>query len=173
MRTSCPFDMHVFDNYSALYVDRLARFEFMSAAHEVLPMPKLKTWLAAGVLGSAALLLSACGGSEKPEDVAVQFSKYVYEGKSDKMLELIDTGKLSSDEKAVLDGKLKIAMESVKGEVEKNGGCKEVVSTGVTGECKDEGGICTVKLKTTFGNGETEDGEVKIVNVGGKYKVSF
>ena len=35
-------------------------------------MPKLKTWLAAGVLGSAALLLSACGGSEKPEDVAVQ-----------------------------------------------------------------------------------------------------
>lgn len=173
MCTSMSFDMHVFDNYSALYVYRLARLEFMSAAHEVLPMPKLKTWLAAGVLGSAALLLSACGGSEKPEDVAVQFSKYVYDGKSDKMLELIDTRKLGADEKSVLEGKLKVAMESVKGEVEKNGGYKEIVSTAVTGECKDEGGVCTVKLKTTFGNGKTEDGEVKVVNVGGEYKVSF
>lgn len=137
-------------------------------------MPKLKTWLAAGVLGSAALLLSACGGgSDKPEDVAIAFTKHVYEGDSNKMLELIDMRKVNSDEKAVLDGKLKLAAESVKGEIEKKGGYKEVVSTAVEGDCQKDGGVCTVKLKTTFGDGQSENGEVKIINVDGKFKVAL
>lgn len=144
----------------------------MSAANKVLNMLKLKTWLTAGILGSAALLMAACGGN-KPEDVSVQFSKYIWEGNAEKMLELIHTGPINAKEKELLLKVLQQTCEYMNKTYAEYGGPKDVVSTEVEGDCQKDGGICVVTLRTTFNDGQSSFGESKVINVGGEYKILF
>lgn len=142
-------------------------------------MRTMKTLLAATVLGTSALLLTACGGDDtakeaaKPEDVAIQFTKSIFEGDGEKMMSLLDTRGLKDEEKEAATGKMNVIVESTKNAAEVYGGYKSTEVTEVTGECKKEGEVCNIKLKHVFGNGKEEVGNVKIINIGGEYKIAL
>lgn len=137
-------------------------------------MRTMKTVLAAAVLGSSALVLSACGdaSSKTPEEVTIEFSNAFFAGDHAKIMKMVDTRKVKDNDLKTIEGKLKVMVEANKKIVDAKGGYEKSEVTKIDGNCKEvKNEVCTITVKQYFGDGSNQDGSLKLVNVGGELKV--
>ncbi len=139
-------------------------------------MRTMKTMIAATLLGSSALLLSACGdaSSKTPEEVTIEFSNAFFAGDSAAIMKMVDTSNVKDSDVKTIEGKLKVMVDANKKIVDAKGGYEKSEVTEVKGNCKEtKGEVCNISVKQYFGDGSTQDGSLKLINVGGELKVSL
>lgn len=114
--------------------------------------------------------VSQCGdkAGNSPGATAKKFTELFADGKTDKAMEMINGYSEASDEEK---SKLNMFMAQAQSELEKKDGIKSVEV--LEEEINEEGDEAEVKLKTTYGNGETEESEQKLVKVDGKWKIAM
>ena len=117
-----------------------------------------------------AVFLVACGGSNEPKAVAIDFEKALIEGKTKKLVSMLYlTEQEKKDYGELIEGKLLQMTAMVKQQVEKNGGLKEIEF--VEEQIKDD--RATVVLKLHFKDGSNKNERVSLVKADGKWKVEL
>ena len=122
------------------------------------------------LIAAFAVFLVACGGSNEPKAVAIDFEKALIEGKVKKLTSLIN---LSDEEKKQhskeIEGKLLQMIAQVEKQVNAKGGFDKIefVEEQIT---EDK---AVVSLKIHFKDGSNIDDRVRLEKVNGTWKVNL
>ncbi|MCD7971878.1 MAG: DUF4878 domain-containing protein [Candidatus Azobacteroides sp.] len=116
-------------------------------------------------------ILPACSSEGTPSATVEKFGEYMKSEKYDKILDLMDMGEDITDAqlnftRQLFSSTMEVAAKEMK---EQNGGLKKIEA--VSEERSADGKEATVKTRTYFENGETEDGEMDLVLIDGKWKM--
>lgn len=133
---------------------------------------KLVKFVAIALLGIA---LIACGGGNKPENVAKKFIEYGYKGDADNMLKLINIPENAKKDgtQEIVSGKLKQAAIKSKEESDRKGGLKEVVVE--SSQIDEPNGTGRVKIVVHFKNdgSKSQTENVRVIRSGKEWKVNL
>lgn len=126
----------------------------------------IKILFASVILMSVAI---ACGNkANTPGDTAKKFSELIADGKIDKAMELIDGYQDATEEEKQ---KMTALFNEAAKELDKKEGIKSVEI--LEEEINEEGNKATVKVKTTYGNGDTEEETQTLVKKDGKWYMTM
>lgn len=118
-------------------------------------------------------IIAACSSTSTPGGAMKQYAGYLVNGNYEKFVEGFDVGNKQTPEEIQKQKESLVALIEEKGEkeYEKKGGLKsmEVISEKIS----EDGNTATVEVKTTYGNGETEDGIQKMVKKDGKWLMAM
>lgn len=116
-----------------------------------------------------AIVVMASCSQDTPGKAAAKYCGYVQSGDFDKFVEGIAFDEKVTPEQAKeqKEGLSALFKEKVAKEFEKKGGLKntEVISE----EISEDGNSAKVKMKYTYGNGETEDQDMELIKKDGKW----
>jgi len=117
-------------------------------------------------------VMAACSSSGGPGDAMKKYGNYLIKGNYEKFVDglAFDQDATPDKLKEQKDGLVSMLKEKVSKEYEKMGGLKsiEVLSE----EISEDGNTATVKIKQTYGNGETQEGSQTMVKRDGKWLMS-
>ncbi len=131
------------------------------------------------VLSCLALFAASCGSEKSaatPENAAVTFVEYLYTGKGDEavgMLQIMSSKEVDAATKEMITGKLKAAVIQGQEKAQDRGGIDkiEVVKTEeFAASSRHEAGK-TVRVQVIFKDGSTENEKVDLIPVGDAWKV--
>ena len=106
-------------------------------------------------------LMTACSSSG-PGDAMKKYGNYLIKG--------VDESVGAEKMKEQKDGLVSMLKEKVSKEYEKKDGLKSIEI--ISEEISEDGNTATVKIKQTYGNGETQDGTQSMVKRDGKWLMS-
>lgn len=118
-------------------------------------------------------VMAACSSTSTPGGAMKQYGKYLTDGDYEKFVDgIVFNSEATAEEiKEQKEGLVAMLKEKGSKEYEKKGGLKsmEVISE----EISEDGNTATVKMKQTYGNGETEESEQKMVKKDGKWLMAL
>jgi hypothetical protein len=120
------------------------------------------------ILAIIALMVSCSGGGKSPADVSKAFVTSIEKGNVDEAIKMLDGGDKASEEDMT---KLKAFLGEGSKQIAEKGGIKniEVVSE----EISEDGKKADVKLKITYGNGETDDSSSNLILTDAGWKMTM
>ena len=122
------------------------------------------------LIAAFAVFLVACGGSNEPKAVAIDFEKALIEGKTKKLVSMLYlTEQEKKDYGEFIEGKLLQMTAMVKQQVEAKGGFDKIEF--VEEQIKDD--RATVVLKLHFKDGSNSNDRVRLIKADGKWKVEL
>jgi len=122
-----------------------------------------------GLMAICLFTFSSCS-SESPGDAAKKYMNYMKSGDYDKFVDGIAVGEdTPKDEVEAGKTMLKAMMEKGKKQVDAKGGIKDIEI--VSEEIEEDGKAARVVLKTTYGDGSTEEKPTNMVLEKGKWKM--
>lgn len=117
----------------------------------------------------AMFMMAACSSSSSPGDAMKKYSNYLIKGDYEKFVDgiALDDSETADKLKEQKAGFVALLRDKVGKEYEKMGGLKsiEILS--------EDGNTATVKIKQTYGNGETQEGTQSMVKRDGKWLMSI
>ncbi len=118
------------------------------------------------VIAAVMAFTTACETADSPGETAKEFMEEYAEGDVDSALEMLKGFDDATDEEKE---KLKTYMAEGQKELEEKGGVEsiEILSEDIS----EDGNTADVKLKSTYGNGETEEYSQKVEKVDGEWMV--
>ncbi|MBD9091715.1 MAG: DUF4878 domain-containing protein [Bacteroides oleiciplenus] len=118
-------------------------------------------------------VMAACSSSSGPGDSMKKYCNDLIKGNYEKFVDGIALGEnVTSDElKKQKDGLVAMMRDKVSKEYEKMGGLKSIEI--LSEEISEDGNTATVKIKQTYGNGETQEGTQSMVKRDGKWLMSI
>lgn len=125
------------------------------------------------VMTMVVFFMAACSSSDTPGGAMKKYGNYLIEGDYEKFVdgfafaEDLDSEKIEEQKK----GFLAMLKEKANKEFEKKGGLKSIEI--LSEEISEDGNSATVKLKQTYGNGETEEGTQTMVKRNGEWLMSL
>ncbi len=132
----------------------------------------MKNVISYGVFLCCMLLLAGCSPSS-PGKTLVKYSEYMQEGKYEQFVEGIAFDEKTPPEKVAEAKKEMAALLKEKAEksIAKKGGFKEfeIISETVS----EDGKTATVKMKTIYGDGETDESDTAMVLQDGVWKMKM
>lgn len=121
---------------------------------------------------AVSLLLAACS-AKSPEDTAKKFVSEIYNGNADAvvaMVHLDDADKQKPGVQEMLSGKIKASVAEQKALAEKQGGVESITAEPAAIDPADSN-RANVSVTTKFKNGKTDTDRVRLINVGGTWKI--
>ena len=121
----------------------------------------------------AMFMMAACSSSSSPGDAMKKYSNYLIKGDYEKFVDGIALGDSETADKLKeqKDGLVSMLKEKVSKEYEKKDGLKSIEI--ISEEISEDGNTATVKIKQTYGNGETQEGTQSMVKRDGKWLMSI
>ena len=116
----------------------------------------------------AMFMMAACSSSSSPGDAMKKYSNYLIKGDYEKFVDDSETADKLKEQKA---GFVALLRDKVGKEYEKMGGLKSIEI--LSEEISEDGNTATVKIKQTYGNGETQEGTQSMVKRDGKWLMSI
>ncbi len=121
----------------------------------------------------AVFVIAACSSTSTPGGAMKQYGNYLVNGDYEKFVDGFAVDSEMEADKIEKQKESLVAMlkEKASKEYDKKGGLKsiEVLSE----EISEDGNTATVKIKQTYGNGETEEGAQKLVKKDGKWLMAM
>ena len=116
-------------------------------------------------------LMTACSSSG-PGDAMKKYGNYLIKGDYEKFVDgiALDDSETADKLKEQKAGFVALLRDKVGKEYEKMGGLKSIEI--LSEEISEDGNTATVKIKQTYGNGETQDGTQSMVKRDGKWLMS-
>lgn len=125
------------------------------------------------LIAMTMFIMAACSSSDGPGDAMKRYSNYLIKGNYEKFVDGIAFRQDATPDnlKEQKDALVSMLKEKVAKEYEKMGGLKsiEVLSE----EISEDGNTASVKIKQTYGNGETQEGTQEMVKRDGKWLMSI
>ena len=108
----------------------------------------------------AMFMMAACSSSSSPGDAMKKYSNYLIKGDYEKFVDgiALDDSETADKLKEQKAGFVALLRDKVGKEYEKMGGLKSIEI--LSEEISEDGNTATVKIKQTYGNGETQEGLV-------------
>ena len=121
----------------------------------------------------AMFMMAACSSSSSPGDAMKKYSNYLIKGDYEKFVDglAFDESVGAEKMKEQKDGLVSMLKEKVSKEYEKKDGLKSIEI--ISEEISEDGNSATVKIKQTYGNGETQEGTQSMVKRDGKWLMSI
>ena len=121
----------------------------------------------------AMFMMAACSSSSSPGDAMKKYSNYLIKGDYEKFVDglAFDESVGAEKMKEQKDGLVSMLRDKVGKEYEKMGGLKSIEI--LSEEISEDGNTATVKIKQTYGNGETQEGTQSMVKRDGKWLMSI
>lgn len=121
----------------------------------------------------AMFMMAACFSSSSPGDAMKKYSNYLIKGDYEKFVDGIALGDSETADKLKEQkaGFVALLRDKVGKEYEKMGGLKSIEI--LSEEISEDGNTATVKIKQTYGNGETQEGTQSMVKRDGKWLMSI
>lgn len=121
----------------------------------------------------AMFMMAACSSSSSPGDAMKKYSNYLIKGDYEKFVDGIAVGDSETADKLKEQkaGFVALLRDKVGKEYEKMGGLKSIEI--LSEEISEDGNTATVKIKQTYGNGETQEGTQSMVKRDGKWLMSI
>gem|GEM_PF-1633112 len=119
-------------------------------------------------LSLTVLALTACGASDKPEDVAQAYYKAAAAANVDAVLKLMYFKETPADQMAQAKGKVNTMINEIAGRARANDGLKKIEVLETSFEKENE---AKVKVKVTFGNGKEHTESVELLRNDKKWQV--
>ena len=118
-------------------------------------------------------VMAACSSPSGPGDAMKKYCNDLVKGNYEKFVDGIALGEnITGDElQKQKDGLVSMLKEKVSKEYEKMGGLKSIDI--LSEEISEDGNTATVKIKQTYGNGETQEGTQSMVKRDGKWLMSI
>ncbi|RGM45247.1 MULTISPECIES: DUF4878 domain-containing protein [Bacteroides] len=125
------------------------------------------------VLTVMLAMVSCSSSTNSPGAAMKEYSKYLQKGDYVKFVDglAFDDKQTPEQIKEQKEGLASMIKEKGMKEYEKKGGIKDIEILSET--ISEDGNTAVVKTKTTFGNGETEEGDQKMVKKDGKWLMSL
>lgn len=121
----------------------------------------------------AMFMMAACSSSSSPGDAMKKYSNYLIKGDYEKFVDgiALDDSETADKLKEQKAGFVALLRDKVGKEYEKMGGLKSIEI--LSEEISEDGNTATVKIKQTYGNGETQEGTQSMVKRDGKWLMSI
>ncbi|MEY8720142.1 DUF4878 domain-containing protein [Bacteroides stercorirosoris] len=121
----------------------------------------------------AMFVMTACSSSSSPGDAMKKYGNYLIQGDYEKFVDglAFEEGATPEKLKEQKEGLVSMLKEKVSKEYEKMGGLKSIEI--LSEEISADGNTATVKIKQTYGNGETQEGSQSMVKRDGKWLMSI
>ena len=119
----------------------------------------------------AMFMMAACSSSSSPGDAMKKYSNYLIKGDYEKFVDGIAVGDSETADKLKEQKAGFVALLRDKVGNEKMGGLKSIEI--LSEEISEDGNTATVKIKQTYGNGETQEGTQSMVKRDGKWLMSI
>ena len=122
---------------------------------------------------SLMFMMAACSSSSSPGDAMKKYSNYLIKGDYEKFVDgiALDDSETADKLKEQKAGFVALLRDKVGKEYEKMGGLKSIEI--LSEEISEDGNTATVKIKQTYGNGETQEGTQSMVKRDGKWLMSI
>ena len=119
------------------------------------------------------LIVAACSSPSTPGEAAKTYVEELYNGNPEDVFDNVAWGENASAEEIEQTKEMLVQMWNEKGkpQIEAKGGVKsvEVISEDIA----EDGNSAVVKMKITYGNGETEEDDQQMKLVDGKWLMSI
>lgn len=134
-----------------------------------------RTLIASAVIGMAGLSMVTLTGcsSESPTDVALAFTKAMYEGDGKTALKFVDMSGAEEAQVKYAEGKISAVALTTKQRAEEDGGVKDITILKEPNESDASKDTVSVKLEVLFENGKTKRENVRLVMKDGVWKVKL
>lgn len=116
----------------------------------------------------SVFFLAACSSSNSPENIAINYTKAMCAGETEKVIQMVDLSDVPAAQQEQAHAKINLLLKEAKAKIDNEGGLKSVNVT----DKQIEESNATVKVTLETGSGKQIPSVVRMKKIDGQWKVS-